>query len=50
MGTDINMIAEVWRNGIWEMSTAKVFKNPHYDPTSDKRWAMEEYMSQPDDS
>lgn len=50
MGTDINMIAEVRRNGIWEMSTVKVFKNPHYDPTSDKRWAMEEYMSQPDDS
>ena len=36
MGTDINMIAEVRRNGVWELSTAKVFKNPWYDPASDK--------------
>lgn len=50
MGTDINMIAEVRRNGVWELSTAKVFKNPRYDPASDKKWAMEEYMSKPDDS
>lgn len=50
MGTDINMIAEVRRNGIWELSTAKVFKNPWYDPASDEKWAMEEYMSEPDDS
>lgn len=50
MGTDINMIAEVRRNGVWKLSTATVFKNPYYDPTSDKKWAMEEYMSEPDDS
>ena len=50
MGTDINMIAEVRRNGVWELSTAKVFKNPYYDPASDKKLAIEEYMSKPDDS
>ena len=50
MGTDINMIAEVRRNGVWELSTAKVFKNPWYDPASDKKWAMDEYVSKPDSS
>lgn len=50
METDINMIAEVRRNGVWEPSTAKVFKNTWYDPASDKKWAMEEYVSKPDDS
>lgn len=50
MGTDINMIAEVRHNGVWELSTAKVFKNLWYDPASDKKWAMKEYMSEPDDS
>ena len=50
MGTDINMIAEVRRNGVWKLSTAKVFKNPWYDPASDKKWAMEEYGSKPDNS
>ena len=50
MGTDINMIAEVRRNGVWELSTAKVFKNPWYDPVSDKKWAMDEYVSKPDTS
>ena len=37
MGTDINMIVEVRHNGVWELSTAKVFKNPWYDPASDKK-------------
>ena len=50
MGTDINMIAEVRRNGVWELSTAKVFKNPWYDQDSDKKWAMDEYVSKPDSS
>lgn len=48
MGTDINMIAEVRRNGVWELSTAKVFKNPLYDPASDEKWSMKKYMSRPD--